>query len=60
MVISYYLSLQTYRRSAQGHSSADRRYWKRKEKYQVLLGVTGSGKTFTMANVIAAIGETYA
>ena len=22
------------------------------EKYQVLLGVTGSGKTFTMANVI--------
>lgn len=24
------------------------------EKYQVLLGVTGSGKTFTMANVIAA------
>jgi excinuclease ABC subunit B len=27
----------------------------RKEKYQVLLGVTGSGKTFTMANVIAAV-----
>lgn len=25
------------------------------EKYQVLLGVTGSGKTFTMANVIAAM-----
>ena len=25
---------------------------KRKQKYQVLLGVTGSGKTFTMANVI--------
>ena len=23
------------------------------DKYQVLLGVTGSGKTFTMANVIA-------
>ena len=23
------------------------------EKYQTLLGVTGSGKTFTMANVIA-------
>ncbi|HRF91163.1 MAG TPA: DEAD/DEAH box helicase family protein, partial [Desulfobacter postgatei] len=22
------------------------------EKYQVLLGVTGSGKTFTMANII--------
>jgi excinuclease ABC subunit B len=26
---------------------------KEKKKYQVLLGVTGSGKTFTMANVIA-------
>lgn len=25
------------------------------EKYQVLLGVTGSGKTFTMANVIAQV-----
>ncbi|HNF58369.1 MAG TPA: DEAD/DEAH box helicase family protein, partial [Elusimicrobiota bacterium] len=25
------------------------------EKHQVLLGVTGSGKTFTMANVIAAL-----
>ncbi len=25
-------------------------------RYQTLLGVTGSGKTFTMANVIAAIG----
>ncbi|MFM2386357.1 MAG: excinuclease subunit UvrB [Bacteroidota bacterium] len=25
------------------------------EKYQVLLGVTGSGKTFTMANVIQAV-----
>jgi excinuclease ABC subunit B len=24
------------------------------EQYQTLLGVTGSGKTFTMANVIAA------
>ncbi|MBT7260683.1 MAG: DEAD/DEAH box helicase family protein, partial [Desulfobacula sp.] len=24
-----------------------------KEKHQVLLGVTGSGKTFTMANIIA-------
>src|SRR3989344_4149001 len=27
----------------------------KKSKYQVLLGVTGSGKTFTMANVIANI-----
>ncbi len=27
-------------------------------KHQVLLGVTGSGKTFTMANVIAAINRT--
>ena len=29
----------------------------RGEKYQVLLGVTGSGKTFTMANVIAGINR---
>ncbi len=29
----------------------------RKEKYQTLLGVTGSGKTFTMANVIADVGK---
>lgn len=28
---------------------------KKKEKHQVLLGVTGSGKTFTMANVISQI-----
>src|SRR4030067_2010312 len=27
------------------------------EKYQTLLGVTGSGKTFTMANVIAKVGR---
>jgi len=27
------------------------------EKYQVLLGVTGSGKTFTMANVIKNLGK---
>jgi len=27
------------------------------EKYQTLLGVTGSGKTFTMANVIAKVGK---
>jgi excinuclease ABC subunit B len=27
------------------------------EKYSVLLGVTGSGKTFTMANVIADLGK---
>ena len=27
------------------------------EQYQTLLGVTGSGKTFTMANVIAAAGK---
>jgi excinuclease ABC subunit B len=26
-------------------------------KYQTLLGITGSGKTFTMANVIAALGR---
>src|SRR3569623_1326706 len=27
------------------------------EKHQVLLGVTGSGKTFTMAKLIAALGK---
>ena len=27
------------------------------EVYQILLGVTGSGKTFTMANVIARLGR---
>ena len=30
---------------------------KAKRRYQTLLGVTGSGKTFTMANVIAAINK---
>ena len=29
----------------------------RGEKHQVLLGVTGSGKTFTMANVIASVNK---
>jgi excinuclease ABC subunit B len=29
----------------------------RGQKHQVLLGVTGSGKTFTMANVIANVGK---
>src|SRR5438067_639967 len=27
------------------------------QKYSTLLGVTGSGKTFTMANVIAKVGK---
>ena len=30
---------------------------KRGEPAQVLLGVTGSGKTFTVANVIAQVGK---
>jgi len=30
---------------------------KRKDKFQTLLGVTGSGKTFTIANVIASCGK---
>jgi excinuclease ABC subunit B len=30
---------------------------KRGDKFQTLLGVTGSGKTFTMANVIASTGK---
>ncbi|MGB4666314.1 MAG: DEAD/DEAH box helicase family protein, partial [Bacteroidales bacterium] len=25
------------------------------EKYQILMGATGTGKTFTMANVIASV-----
>ncbi|HEX9861234.1 MAG TPA: DEAD/DEAH box helicase family protein, partial [Nitrospirota bacterium] len=29
----------------------------RGDKHQVLLGVTGSGKTFTIANVIANVGR---
>ena len=29
------------------------------ERHQVLLGVTGSGKTFTMANVIQNVAKTY-
>lgn len=31
--------------------------FKKKEKFQTLLGVTGSGKTFAMANVIQNIGK---
>jgi len=31
--------------------------FKKNEKFQVLLGVTGSGKTFTMANVIKNLGK---
>jgi excinuclease ABC subunit B len=30
---------------------------KRGDKFQTLLGVTGSGKTFTMANIIANYGK---
>src|SRR3989338_7240520 len=30
---------------------------KKGHRYQTLLGVTGSGKTFTMANVIASVGK---
>jgi len=33
------------------------RAFKSGEKYQTLLGVTGSGKTFTMANVIKELGK---
>ena len=29
----------------------------RGEKFQTLLGVTGSGKTFTMANIIAKVNK---
>ena len=30
---------------------------KNKEKYQVLLGATGTGKTFTIANVIQKVNK---
>ncbi len=30
---------------------------RRRDRYQTLLGVTGSGKTFTMANIIAEVGR---
>ena len=30
---------------------------RRGDRFQTLLGVTGSGKTFTMANLIAAVGK---
>ena len=33
--------------------------FKNGKKHQTLLGVTGSGKTFTMANVIKALGENF-
>ena len=45
--------------AAGGSAAGDRRSsspgWRRGSEHQVLLGVTGSGKTFTMANVIAAV-----
>ena len=31
----------------------------RRSQYQTLLGVTGSGKTFTVANVVAEIQKAY-
>ncbi len=48
-------SLRTRRRSAAGDRRARRRASQAASKHQVLLGVTGSGKTFTMANVIQAV-----
>ena len=40
---------QAVERLAKGLSDGDR--------FQTLLGVTGSGKTFTMANIIAQVGK---
>ena len=34
------------------------RAFKEGNQFETLLGVTGSGKTFTMANVIAAVKQT--
>ncbi|MEI9965232.1 MAG: hypothetical protein WDM92_11535 [Caulobacteraceae bacterium] len=47
------VGLRARRRPARGHRRADRP-GERRERDQVLLGVTGSGKTFTMAKVIEA------
>ncbi|MCK7503505.1 MAG: DEAD/DEAH box helicase family protein [Desulfobacterales bacterium] len=49
------LRLPAPRGPAAGDRGADRRASARGDRHQVLLGVTGSGKTFTMANVIAAV-----
>ena len=50
------LSVLAAGRSARGDRAA-RRGLERGEKHQVLLGVTGSGKTFTMANVIERVNR---
>jgi excinuclease ABC subunit B len=44
-------------RPAAGHREAGGRACRTARCYQTLLGVTGSGKTFTMANVIARLGR---
>ena len=48
--------LPAARRSGERHRGTDARR-ARGEQHQVLLGVTGSGKTFTMAKVIEAVGR---
>ena len=42
-------------RSAPGHRYPGQRGWSGGDRLQVLLGVTGSGKTFTMAKVIERV-----
>ena len=41
------INLQSYRKLSEGLQNG--------EKYQTLLGVTGSGKTFTIANVVEKV-----
>ena len=45
------------RRSAAGDRRAGRRAFSEGNQCQTLLGVTGSGKTFTMANVIQQLNK---
>ena len=44
-------------RPAAGNCRAGRRFQRRKSVSRRLLGVTGSGKTFTMANVIQQLNK---
>ena len=50
-------SVPARRRSAAGHRELWSRASAKEEANQTLMGVTGSGKTFTMANVIAQYGK---
>ncbi len=55
MAFKLLCSIPTFRRSAGSHSPASTAGLQDGEKFQTLLGVTGSGKTFTVANVIQQV-----